>query len=362
MRASSAAWKSAYDSQMALWRWYRTDPGQEFLRWQFGNGARGLPRNTQELIAKLYNGEEEKVLGASPVFVSADMCQVIAAAAQTFQPEPLLRTDLLDMNCFVYFATPISIIDRDGDDAHVAGFSWMPMFNPTDDDIADLDKAIDEGRRTELLTNWWNDPSRDRRGEGEGVPHGTDGVSLSLYGPLNYGTHTEKDGEEGPVTWVGDAPNEASRPAGMPPLAPMHLTPWWFGMSFDGNQWDEIGQPTGAEWWWRVVQTTLRLMQQRIAHRASATPDRAARREGNRRGFHERDVVVVRLRRERGEHKEPTGEEANYSHRFIVGGHWRNQWYPSAHVHRQIWISPYVKGPEDLPLVVKPRRAYVLNR
>jgi hypothetical protein len=54
--------------------------------------------------------------------------------------------------------------------------------------------------------------------------------------------------------------------------------------------------------------------------------------------------------------------EANYSHRFIVSGHWRNQWYASGQVHRQIWISPYVKGPEDQPLVVRPRRVFSLVR
>jgi hypothetical protein len=73
--------------------------------------------------------------------------------------------------------------------------------------------------------------------------------------------------------------------------------------------------------------------------------------------------VIVRLRREAGD--EPPGEEngeANYSHRFIVSGHWRNQWYPSEKLHRQIWISPYVKGPEDKPLIVRPRRVFQWQR
>jgi len=41
---------------------------------------------------------------------------------------------------------------------------------------------------------------------------------------------------------------------------------------------------------------------------------------------------------------------------------WRNQWYPSLSQHRQKWISPYVKGPEDKPLVVRPRRVYQWTR
>jgi hypothetical protein len=63
---------------------------------------------------------------------------------------------------------------------------------------------------------------------------------------------------------------------------------------------------------------------------------------------------------------------ANYSHRFFVGaatgGFWRNQHYPSLgpkedpSAHRQIWIAPFIKGDENLPLVIKPRRAFVWSR
>jgi len=41
---------------------------------------------------------------------------------------------------------------------------------------------------------------------------------------------------------------------------------------------------------------------------------------------------------------------------------WHDQWYPSEQIHRQIWISPYVKGPEDKPLIVRPRRVYQWER
>ena len=49
------------------------------------------------------------------------------------------------------------------------------------------------------------------------------------------------------------------------------------------------------------------------------------------------------------------GEPVNWTHRWLVDGFWRSQWFPSLGRHRQIWISPYVKGPEDLPLVIKKR-------
>lgn len=45
--------------------------------------------------------------------------------------------------------------------------------------------------------------------------------------------------------------------------------------------------------------------------------------------------------------------EIDYSHRWMVSGHWRNQWHPSVKRHRRRFIHPYIKGPEDKPLVIK---------
>ena len=61
-------------------------------------------------------------------------------------------------------------------------------------------------------------------------------------------------------------------------------------------------------------------------------------------------IEIVQLRRtERG----PTtggGTSRSYSVRFIVHGHWRNQWYSRAGVHAPKWIEAYVKGPHNAPL------------
>lgn len=43
-------------------------------------------------------------------------------------------------------------------------------------------------------------------------------------------------------------------------------------------------------------------------------------------------------------------QEVNWQHRWLVGGHYRNQWYPSAESHQVIWIAPYLKGPEGAPM------------
>jgi hypothetical protein len=69
---------------------------------------------------------------------------------------------------------------------------------------------------------------------------------------------------------------------------------------------------------------------------------------------------VIRLRRPKAK---PEGERTvDWSHRWLVRGFWRNQWFPSLGIHRQLWISDYIKGPEDKPLRIKPTRAFELVR
>ncbi|GAI71048.1 unnamed protein product [marine sediment metagenome] len=42
--------------------------------------------------------------------------------------------------------------------------------------------------------------------------------------------------------------------------------------------------------------------------------------------------------------------DVEWACQWIVGGHWRNQWYPSKHEYRPKYIASYIKGPEDKPL------------
>jgi hypothetical protein len=45
----------------------------------------------------------------------------------------------------------------------------------------------------------------------------------------------------------------------------------------------------------------------------------------------------------------------NWSHRWMVRGHWRNQAYGHGYELRRLtWIDPYIKGSENLPLDVRP--------
>lgn len=146
-------------------------------------------------------------------------------------------------------------------------------------------------------------------------------------------------------------------------LVPLHYTAVEYGDVLDeGHLQDEDGNYTGADQWWMLVQSALRLMQQRVSIRSDERLPRPFRRRFERANLPVPEVVVIRLRRPTTRHhSDEEGGTVNWTHQWIVDGFWRNQWFPSLGRHKQVWISPYVKGPADLPLVLK-KRTYRWDR
>lgn len=105
----------------------------------------------------------------------------------------------------------------------------------------------------------------------------------------------------------------------------------------------------------RVMFATFQLMRQNLVVTERAHVPRHIARRCIREDV-TADVLVVRLRHLRTSGDSEVGDGGvEWTHRWIVGGHWRQQWLPSRGVHRPTWIAPYVKGPENLPLIVKER-------
>lgn len=335
------AWHAAYDAQMELWRWYATDEGRRWILNGYRTSKEGIEegfgaesdraREAVAMLADLYSAETGRLIDCDPIFVSQGMCDVARAALEGFAPEPLLESDVITPRGFMYFAQPFDVYDRFDKPVQIPAVSWMRIWNASSpEQKAELEEKVHR-----------EDAARSVRSADEVIERmGIDvaGLAMTIYCMHEY-------------------------EPGYPEILPMHVTPWYIGMTYDGNEVDVGGQATGAAWWWRVVQVTFRLMQQRLAVRHIERPDRASRRRAAVLKMHdETEIVIVRLRHEDSPRSERTGETANYSHRFIVGGHWRNAWYPSQGIHRQIWISPYIKGPEDKPLIVRPRRVFQWTR
>ncbi|MBQ1064484.1 hypothetical protein [Micromonospora sp. C41] len=103
------------------------------------------------------------------------------------------------------------------------------------------------------------------------------------------------------------------------------------------------------------------LMAQPIASVGEATYDRAARRRIERQGQEPPAVRVITLRRQAAQGGSGEGADREWRHRWVVRGHWRQQWLPSRGVHRPTWIAPHMKGPEGAPLLGG-EKVYALRR
>lgn len=100
----------------------------------------------------------------------------------------------------------------------------------------------------------------------------------------------------------------------------------------------------------RSLIATCHLMRQQLAETSTNEPPRSIRRRHERAGLQPPEIRVIRLRR--SHRREETGESRrDWRHRWIVRGHWRNQWYPSIQAHRPKWIESYPKGPTEAPLL-----------
>jgi hypothetical protein len=314
-------WKDAYEAQMELWRWARSRDGQNQMLGTVN--FHQIQEGNQPLFLSLVRQEEGKLLGADPIFVADEFCDLCEHAQHSFEPEPLLATDFLTPQGFVFFEKPIKIPTKDpAFDEMLAGFSWTPLMY--DASLEDEDSHPDPGAFPQHA-EWY-----------------PGGVALTLYATVEE--------ERRNVRYTD------GQPFRLPAIVPIHLTPWYFEMTFEGNEVDIHGEETAVAVWWRLCQVTLRLMQQKLAARDPQMVDRHSRKRGMRLGFAPRETVVVRLRRHREAPTNNDPRDVHWTHRWEVHGGWQWRRYGPGHsLRRQVWIGVYIKGPKDKPLILKDR-------
>lgn len=242
-------------------------------------------------------------------WVNSDMTAVAKTAAKTMPTQTLRRDDLPTDHGFLIYDTPIAAVVDDDHNIVIDGFCWTI---------------------------------------GDPQPYWASTDTSRIIGP----TGSEADDGRPPDGYeqiVDVFPLQKVSIPGAPPVLPAgalgyHLA-WSIGDGPANDDYDVA--PT--------LLATWTLMQQSLTVSERTSVDRAERRRCARAGLNS-DVVVVRLRRHTIDNEaaepEPEGSIA-WSHRWLVGGHWRNQWLPSRAAHRLQWIAGYVKGPANLPLVVK---------
>lgn len=105
-------------------------------------------------------------------------------------------------------------------------------------------------------------------------------------------------------------------------------------------------------------------MNQKIAATTQRPFPRQIRRNLPKKYLAEPIIQIINLRAKEYDESQAYYEETakhGFSSRWIVRGHWRNQWYASLGMHKPIFIHPHVKGPEGTP-VKNPQKLIALMR
>lgn len=332
-------WADVLDLQVDAWRYYQTDRGISELR-SFSESVmtkaidpsqQGL--SPEELMAAIESTEAaysrtvmeilsqtpEMFWQADPIHVDPEMAPLIRAALSGWQSETLLETDLFIPNGFLVLPEPVYLRDVNDKTMAVRAFLWtrqMLKFRVDDTIVGPRD--------------------------GQTFP----GMSLTMFSDINDDDDFSIKYQEDKRLWE----ILRSRPI---PLTVCHAVPWRFG---DNTMMGE--HHTGVD----VLQCILRLMAQTVTVREPRNAPRHVGKRVERAQFPAKRITVVTLRRPSQDRDPDTHSDVAWSHRWIVDGHWRQQWYPSLGQHRQIWISPYVKGPAELPLIVPKAHVYQFTR
>lgn len=323
---SELSYRAAMDAQAEQLRFWDSDLGAKMgIAWvavdkhSWGGSQEEADALRRALSAPVSGGDEALGLrlcdsmvvalqNADPVVVSPDVFQLIDEARHDFRPEPLLPSDLFTPDGFMLFPRSFQLTDRRNRSVYVRALMWMTVTANTKGDI--FRAAPDTPRSGAAPIGLW----------------------FVLF------QHRE-DPDEPDDTMAG------ARKALQDPVLP-DLTLLHGGQVPFGNRPSSELEILLSVIWRFAAQVV----------RVHVKPHRAARRSAARAGVVASDTTVLTLRRGKtGPHDGGEHKDAHYSHRFIVRGHWRNQWYSSLATHRQIWIAPFLKGPDDLPLLSKGR-------
>jgi hypothetical protein len=365
-----ARWEEALDKLLELYLFSTSERGKGYIDgWAASvEDKQVMPGVTARLRERIITTAQ----AAEPIHVDPDLHTLWEAAAESFEPEPLHAQDLITPAGFVYLPRPYLSTDLHGRQTSMRAFAW------SESDIV----------------HHWGEPGDD--GQTTDKTYRMRGISLLMFHQVGDLDDYDSGDRPNPRTpdylahsdlgldhSMADIKSWAQVGLRRGDLIIDHVYPWAYGMDATGKVrvkqidddqfvWDEAGEssvtapirpattPKGDIR--RPVQTMFRLMQQTITTRSTAHAGGQFRRRWEREKLEPKAVTVVRLRRPKAPTAEGQGREVEWTHRWLVRGHWRNAWYASINAHRQVWVGAHTKGPEGKPLVITNRRVFELVR
>lgn len=301
-----------------------------------------------------YNAEasvgylQRAVRQAAAFHVRPEMCTLLTYAASQLGGTDAIDTTLAPTaSGFVRFETPLAFQDARGMRLLVSWIIWGPIKTAQSPDpgrrmtLAQLERARALGRPGDAMGVWLFNDQDDHPDDAADRDMGwTDAqvarvrAELGRWGLIGTTILTDEQ-RVGPAFTAPTAEKAAEVLA-------------------DGQM------PTSYSNAARLVHAFWLMLNQTVVRSSDGELDRASRKRAGRAGLPPR-VTVIELRRTEGSRGD--GESlVEWSHRWIVRGHWRNQRVSEHHplavsaegggFVARIWVAPFVKGPEGMPLVV----------
>lgn len=276
--------------------------------------------------------------------VTHDMSMLVQHVASTLDASDRFRRDMAPTQSgLVRFDRPLPIIDARGRTMLGHWVAWAPCsYNVTD-------AFGREKSQPSLLTTWWNDTAEpdevqqeiDREHDGDEAYR----RSRSMVGRFSIiGASLTDDGRAVGGHTVPLLPKEAER------------------IASEGDTPQPYTNPH------RYLHALFFLLNQTITTSNEEAVRKTSSRMARHMGIPAR-VVTIALRRHEGSRHE--GEtDVQWAHRWVVRGHpaWRRCGadHPYAEPYEKgwrvrVWIAPYLKGPDDKPLV-QSEKVYELRR
>jgi len=255
--------------------------------------------------------------------VREEICTLISTASESLPPEALYREDVFCPRGLVIMEKPYMAKTIEGEWVGIHALSWVHM--PRIASVVDQEKFQNlEAGSLEM----------DDRG----------GATIYEFSNLE-GIRGDKNILPSSLLWI------------------MDIDIWTYGRQWRRRRKEEElpktiklprlvdeDQEKKRKW----ILTLWRLIRQKIIITERQKIERQAKRLAARNDI-QTEIQVIRLREQVHASEDGDGDGIEWSHRWMVRGHWRDQWYPRKTRHEKIWVNPYVKGPEDKPLIVKNR-------
>lgn len=289
-----------------LRRMWASDAGRFFAEIDL---ARAFHRGNNDTADYYQEAQDTLLAGSALYWVSSEMTVLLRFAADTMPPEVLNPLDIPADYGFIVFEEPLRALDTDlvnNDALTISAISWgcvtvrgLPClqmnFYQRTDEMMQREGGLKPGER-----------------------------STVLIGDLYF---------LGASTWkVGAAADD------------------W------GDYYDAADDTAKASYLEdrKLTHAFFLLIRQRVTSVATRAPDRAERRRAERAGYAQPPAVRIVTLRQRSVGAAPLeSRQVDWTHRWMVSGHWKNQWHPKEQRHVPTLISPFIKGPPDKPLVEK---------